>query len=381
MDPKAPHRLRPEQALNNTINSLESPINESVQLALQTFGQVGSRVGDLIDCYNLMNEMVANVSIEMVEAMQNRMPLAASGLTSGMVDFDNLLNQASVAMQASGDAGQSEMQGLMNDIQGILIKIAGNPPYTEQNLINHFIQNLTNPNWFSEISQDIISAQTRTNMLSVTILNAGLSSLNSLGQIIDSANDHFNHSRNESIAVIQIFSNPPSPPMASLDLIDNPGFPFDSPQLAAGNIQPVDWQGLNISFNPGKVNLETRTLRDHLAELQSVKFREVQPSTRDIRTTGPCLTCARDFELTPVRDTISKAPPRGGVSVVVLNSRGAEVINLGSFSSIDAIPTTQRINPPRGGFSRDSVGCNLTLEVRDTRGLSLASSPVCVNTP
>ena len=100
----------------------------------------------------------------------------------------------------------------------------------------------------------------------------------------------------------------------------------------------------------------------------------------ELALTGePCLTCARDFELYPVKDKISKAPPRGGVTVVIVNRRGAEVVNLGSYTSIDSIPSMQRVEAPRGGFTNDSFGCNLDIEIRDSRGQSLARSPVCVD--
>jgi hypothetical protein len=367
------------QALNDAINGLEPIINESVQIAMNTLEQTGDRVGDLIDCYNLMNEMVAAVSIEMLETVEERIPLAANNLTQGSNQFETLLNQVDVALQASAAAAQAESQGIVSDIENITASLVGNPPYSAQSTINHFNDNLQNSDWLPGIMQGLISLQMRKTLLPVTLMNAGLSSLNSLDNLSSAADQNFINARNESIAAIQVLNSPPSPPMASLDLIDNPGFPFATPQLAAGNITAVGWNELNISFIPANVNLATQTLRDHITEVQAVRYREVYGFRDPARGTGPCLDCARDFELAPVKDSIMKAPPSGGVTIVIVNTRGAEVVNLGSYRSIDSIPSMQRVEAPRGGFSNDSFGCNLEIEIRDSRGQSLARSPVCVD--
>lgn len=364
------------QALESAINGLEPIINESAQIAMQTLEQTGGKVGDLIDCYNLMNEMVAAVSIEMLEAIEDRIPLAAGNLTQGAAGFDNLLDQLNVALQASASAAQSESQGMLNDIQSIATLLIGSQPY---NLFEHFTENLLNLNWLPDIQQQLMALQMRYSMLPLVLLNAGLNALDQLDELSNTSNQDFSNARIESIAAIQVLNKPPSPPMASLDLIDNPGFPFDPPQLASGNIIPVNWNPLNINFDPGIVDLETTTLRDHLHELQSVKYMEVQSSRRLAGSIDQCLNCARDFELSPVKETMQKAPPRGGVSVVILNQRGAEVINIGSYSSIELIPEIQRVEAPRGGFAEDSIGCNMTIEIRDSGGRSLASAPVCVD--
>ncbi len=366
------------QALHNTINSIEPIINQSVELALNTFEQTGRRVGDLIDCYNLMNEMVASVSVEMLQAIEGRIPIASTGLTTGMSEFENLLNQLNVANQAVSSAGVNERNEIINSIEQIIENLVGRPPHTPERMFDHITHNLTNSNWIPGLIHDITSLNVRISLISNVLLNEGIAALSGLQNYVTSSTDNFQTARNESIAAIQILNNPPSPPMASLDLIDNPGFPFTPPQLAAGNITQVNWQELDIDFNPGIVNLETRTLKDHLEELSSVRYREIIPRGQRI-TDDPCLTCARDFDMYPVKDKILKAPPRGGVTVVIVNRRGAEVVNLGSYSSIDSIPPMQRVEAPRGGFSNDSFGCNLEIEIRDARGQSLARSPVCVD--